>query len=531
MILDELNEKNAFLAAIIESSEDAIISKDLNSVITSWNKAAERMFEYSEVEIVGKSVYMLIPEDRKHEEVMIINNLKQGNQIEHYETIRRTKSGREIHISLTVSPIKNSKGVVVGASKVARDITQQKRDQEIIRQYTQRLELINAIGKTISAQLDVNKILQEVTDATTQLSGAKFGAFFYNKADKNGESYMLYALSGAPREAFEKFGMPRNTEIFRTTFEGKGNVRSEDITKDSRYGKSAPHFGMPEGHLPVVSYLAVPVSSHTGVVIGGLFFGHPQPAMFREEHEHLVAAIATQAAIALDNAKLYEEVHALNTKKDEFIAFASHELKTPLTTISGYMQLAKLKPQVPGEIVEKVIKQVTRLNSIITDLLDLSRIQAGKLDLHFTKISLQNLVKESIDSVTPGNHEILVELPDEQIVINVDVQKIMQVLVNIISNAIKYSTPPAKINVSGIRLGDQVKISIQDQGIGMSGHHLDKIFSQFYRIAKSSNTPGMGLGLFISKEIIEMHFGKIWADSEEGKGSVFHVQLPIERSR
>lgn len=529
MNLDDLNEKNAFLAAIIESSEDAIIGKDLTSTITSWNKAAERMFGYSDTEMIGKSIYILIPDDRKHEEEMIISNLKQGNRIEHYETIRQTKSGRLINISITVSPIRNVHGVVVGASKIARDITRQKHDEEVIRQYARRLELINSIGKTISAQLDVKSILQSVTDATTQLSGAAFGAFFYNQTDQKGESYMLYALSGAPREAFDKFGMPRNTEVFNTTFEGRGIVRSDNIVSDPRYGKKAPHFGMPKGHLPVVSYLAVPVTSHSGIVIGGLFFGHPDPGMFTEEHEHIVSAIATQAAIALDNAKLYEEVHALNTKKDEFIAFASHELKTPLTTISGYMQLAKMKPVLPEDLVDKVMKQVNRLGTIITDLLDLSKIQAGKFDLHFTRTTLNTLVRESVEIVDPTMKEITIELPKDDVAVNIDSLKITQVLVNLLSNAIKYSEPPAKVSIVGIRLGDQVKISVYDKGIGIPRSQLDKIFSQFYRVAKSSNAPGMGLGLFISKEIVEMHLGKIWAESEEGKGSVFHVQLPMER--
>src|SRR5688572_13585154 len=122
MLLNDLEQRNAFLAAIIESSDDAIISKDLSGRITSWNKAAERMFGYTETETIGQSIYLLIPEDRKSEEEMIISHLKRGQRIDHYETIRRTKSGEEIHVSLTVSPIKNSQGIVVGASKIARNI-------------------------------------------------------------------------------------------------------------------------------------------------------------------------------------------------------------------------------------------------------------------------------------------------------------------------------------------------------------------------------------------------------------------------
>jgi PAS domain S-box-containing protein len=521
-------ERQAILAAIINSSDDAIISKDLNSVVTSWNKSAERIFGYTANEMIGRHISILIPADRQHEEEMIIENLKAGNRIEHFETVRITKSGQKLDISLTVSPIKNVAGLVIGASKIARDITRQKKDEEVIRQYTQRLELINSAARAISSQLDINEILQKVTDISTQLAGAAFGAFFYNKTDRNGESYMLYALSGAPREAFEKFGMPRNTEVFKTTFDGKGIIRSGDITKDPRYGKNLPHHGMPEGHLPVTSYMAIPVKSQSGVVIGGLFLGHPKQNVFTEDHEHLVVSVAGQAAVALDNAKLYQEIRSLNSKKDEFIGFASHELKTPLTTLSGYIQLARQMPEPPPAFLEKMDKQVKRLNIIINDLLDISKIQAGKLDIHFTKTSLYSLIRESIEALATANRMIETELPAEDIEIIVDSQKMSQVLVNLLSNAIKYSDPATEISVTAIRIGDEIKISTLDHGMGIPSNNLQQVFTQFYRVARSSHKQGTGLGLYIAKEIIDAHSGRIWVESEEGKGSVFHVRFPIE---
>lgn len=530
-VTEDSEQKKAMLAAIIDSSEDAIISKDLNSRITSWNKAAEKMFGYKEEEVIGKHIDILIPDDRKDEEKMIISNLQAGRRVEHFQTIRVTKTGQKIPISLTISPIKNSAGIIIGASKIARDITRQKQDEAVIKEYARRLEIINSVGRTISAQLEVSTILQQVTDATTQLSGAAFGAFFYNKTDSKGEAFMLFAISGAPAEAFSKFGMPRNTAIFKTTFDGKGILRSDDITKDPRYGKNYPHHGMPKGHLPVVSYLAVPVKSSAGIVIGGLFFGHPEPAMFNQEHEDIVAAIASQAATALDNAKLYDEIHALNNKKDEFIGFASHELKTPITTLSGYLQLAEMAPSSVTDLVPKMRKQVSRLTAIISDLLDISKIQTGSLGLNFTDTKLNDWIRESVEAVNAENHVIECEVPSKDVIVTIDHQKMTQVLVNILSNAIKYSAENTRILVTAMLLGDQVKMSIQDHGMGMAAEHLDKIFNQFYRIEKSERTEGMGIGLYISKEIVDGHSGKIWAESEEGKGSVFHVVFPIDRRR
>lgn len=518
-------ERLAMFAAIIDSSEDAIISKDLQSRVTSWNKSAERMFGYTEPEMLGELIRVLIPKDRQQEEDDIIARLKRGERVEHYETVRRRKDGREIQVSLTISPVKDEHGNITGASKIARDITRQKQTEE-------RLQIIHQVGKAISANLDTNAILQQVTDSTTRLSGAAFGAFFYNKIDSAGEAYMLYALSGAPREAFDKLGMPRNTAIFKPTFDGKGIKRSEDITADPEYGKSAPHHGMPHGHLPVVSYLAIPVISQNGAVLGGLFFGHPRKAMFTTEHEELVAAIAGQAAIALDNAKLYTEINALNNKKDQFIGFASHELKTPLTTIKGYLQLTASGAISPEETLKKVDKQVERLEGIVADLLDISKIQAGKMDLEFERISLFQLVKESTDSVNSSKHNVTIVHPPDDITVTADRRKLLQVLVNLLSNAAKYSDAGREINITTRVFGDQAVITVTDQGIGIAKEHLNNIFNQYFRVSEGQGkAEGMGLGLYISKEIMEAHGGKIWAESEVLKGSSFHLEIPLDKRR
>jgi PAS domain S-box-containing protein len=168
------------------------------------------------------------------------------------------------------------------------------------------LEVLNRVGPAIAGELDLGRAVQAITDAATDVSGASFGAFFYNVLDEQGERYTLYTLSGVPREAFSRFPMPRNTAVFGPTFEGIGVVRSDDITRDPRYGRNAPNHGMPRGHLPVRSYLAVPVVSRGGEVLGGLFLGHPEPAIFTEEAERLAVGIAAQAAIAIDNAQLYQ---------------------------------------------------------------------------------------------------------------------------------------------------------------------------------------------------------------------------------
>ncbi len=180
-----------------------------------------------------------------------------------------------------------------------------RQSQRAIQDEAALLEQLNRVGNAVAAEVELERAVQVVTDAATRLSGAAFGAFFYNVINERGESYTLYTLSGAPREAFAKFPQPRNTQVFGPTFRGEAVVRSADITKDPRYGKNPPYYGNPPGHLPVKSYLAVPVVSHTGEVLGGLFFGHPERDVFGENAERLVTGIATQAAIAIDKARLF----------------------------------------------------------------------------------------------------------------------------------------------------------------------------------------------------------------------------------
>ena len=172
--------------------------------------------------------------------------------------------------------------------------------------HARALATLNRINVQLAGKLDLQEILQAATDAATELTGAQFGAFFYNRVDERGEAYTLYTLSGAPREAFERFPMPRNTGVFGPTFRGEGVVRSDDITQDPRFGHNAPYHGMPEGHLPVRSYLAVPVVSRSGEVHGGLFLGHEDVGVFTEQAEALAVGVAAQAAVGIDNARLYE---------------------------------------------------------------------------------------------------------------------------------------------------------------------------------------------------------------------------------
>jgi len=526
---EEDEKRHAFLSSLVASSDDAIISKNLDSIITSWNKGAERIFGYTEEEVVGRSIILLIPQSRLSEENYILSAIKNGNKVNHFQTIRVHKSGREIPISLTVSPVIDSDGRIIGASKIARDITEQIRTQQSLTQYAQDLETINELTRSISEKMNVQEILQQVTDATTKLTGAAFGAFFYNTTNEEGEAYMLFTLSGAPREAFENLGMPRKTNIFAPTFNGTAIVRSDDITQDERFGRNHPNNGMPEGHLPVVSYLAVPVVLSNGHVIGGLFYGHPEPAKFTANHEIIVSGIAAQAAIVLDNSRLFEEVKALNVKKDEFIALASHELKTPLTTLNGYLQIMDRNMTDPlnRKFIDRAISQVARLNRLITELLDVSMIEAGKLTFEMEEFDLFQLLQEVIEGFSVNNVSYTISLSGDTgaIPVRADKHRIEQVINNLLGNAIKYSPDSFNIEVMCVLSEGSVKVLFKDYGIGLTAEQQSLVFSRFYRAEGSIKTTGLGLGLYLAREIINRHGGTVGVTSNFGEGSEFYFTL------
>jgi PAS domain S-box-containing protein len=225
------------LAKVIESSDDAIVSKSLDGTIVSWNRAAERMFGYPAEEAIGRSIRMIIPADRQAEEDAVLATIRAGRSVSHYETVRQRKDGSQITISLTVSPIYDDAGVVIGASKIARDVTESVRLREIAREHTEITQRLAQIGAAVASSLDRDAIVQKVTDTAREMTHAAFGAFFYNvREPEAGDAYMLYTLSGAAKEAFARFPHPRATPLFAATFHGERTIRLDDVTQDPRFG-------------------------------------------------------------------------------------------------------------------------------------------------------------------------------------------------------------------------------------------------------------------------------------------------------
>jgi len=269
-----------------------------------WGDAREHLYkdERTFLEVIH-------PHDRERIGTSLQRQRAGERTEEEYRIVRRDGTMR--WISDRAFPVRDGRGRVLRIVGIGEDITRRKEAEKSLREQTEAVETVNRVGQMLAGELDLHKLVQAVTDAATELTGARFGSFFYNVLDERGASYMLYTLSGVPREAFAHFPMPRATDIFAPTFRGEGTLRIDDVKLDSRYGNNSPYYGMPEGHLPVTSYLAVPVVSRSGQVVGGLFFGHEQAGVFTERTAHIVEGLAAQAAVAIDNARLFE------TAKDE----------------------------------------------------------------------------------------------------------------------------------------------------------------------------------------------------------------------
>ncbi|GEP44481.1 hypothetical protein BGE01nite_37720 [Brevifollis gellanilyticus] len=423
------------------------------------------------------------------------------------------------------------------------------------------LEILNQTCVTLSAELDLEKLLQAITDAGREVSGAAFGAFFYNALDERGESYMLYTLSGVDRSAFEGFPMPRNTAVFSPTFGGGGIVRVADITQDPRYGKSAPHHGMPPGHLPVRSYLAASVVSRSGEVIGGLFFGHPEPGIFTADAEEILAGIAAQAAVAIDKARLYQqaqteittrkaseaamrvakgEAEIANAAKDHFLAMMSHELRTPLNPalmLAGMLAKDPATPEDMREDLEMIRRSLNLEARLIDDLLDVAKVIQGKLQLEFASHDLNRIVRQAWSlisaEIAPSGVKVDFHLHPRELRVRCDAVRIQQVVWNLLRNAVFHSPPRGTVWVKTEPVAGRVRLIVEDAGSGIPIAELEAIFEPFHQTTTSRRhgqmkAPGLGIGLAICRGVVNAHGGRIWAESEGAEqGASFIIELPV----
>jgi len=539
-------------------------------------------------DVVGKAAVEALPEIEEQGFVALLNNVYRSGEPYIGNGVRvdlRFGPADEVerrYLDFIYQPIVAADGSISGIFLQGHDVTEQRQSERAIRREARKLELLNRSGAAIAAELDVDKIVQIVTDACTELVGAEFGAFFYNVIGDQGGSYTLYALSGAPRGAFARFPMPRATGVFGPTFRGEGVVRSDDILQDPRYGRNAPHYGMPEGHLPVRSYLAVPVVSRSSEVIGGLFFGHAQPGVFLPEHEEILIGIAGQAATAIDNARLFQAreqevversraeaaLQTLNTSLEQRVidevnerikaeeklrqiqkmeavgqltGGIAHDFNNMLAVILGGLNLLRRKLE-KGEsdverFVEGAIDAAQRAAGLTQRLLAFSRQQPlapEPLNPNRLVSSLSELLARTLGEPI----KIQTVLAAGLWRIEVDPLQLENAILNLSVNArdampnggrLTIETSNAYIDDAFARdfavpAGQYVLIAVSDSGTGMKPDVIAKAFDPFF----TTKTVGKGTGLGLSQVygFVRQSGGHVKIYSEPGIGTTLKIYLP-----
>ena len=529
-------ETNRRLAAIIESSGDAIISKDLDELVTSWNKEAERLFGYSADEIIGKPITVLVPPDRHNEELGIIERLRQGERVLRYETVYFRKDGTALNVSLAVWPIKDETGNVIGASKIARDITERIRTER--RRTTQY-----AVTNLLAASWTLAEVATELLEAMALSGDWAFAAIWtYDEAAGGLRCRNVW------HEASERVKKFSDLSLVITLPEGQGlpgrvwNSKKPtwvyDVTRDPNFPR-APY--------------AAAADLHGGFAFPLFFQGEIDGIMELFSHNvvepdedllQMVEALGSQIGLFIARGRIVQELQrhkenagAASTAKDRFLGLLTDKLRAPLTPVLTWAgkiaEQSDLRPDVQQGL--KMVRGNVELEMrLIEDMLDLSRIARGKLTLQLRKADAHELLQSALEIVRSDIEQRhltpFVALEASRHALVADEPRLQQVFWSVLHNACKFTPENGTVSVRSYNPSPRrITIEISDNGIGIEPDFVEKVFYAFEQA--DSQSEGLGLGLAISKAIVEMHSGTIRAHSEGlEKGATFVIELPIRES-
>jgi PAS domain S-box-containing protein len=528
-------EAQARLAAIVESSEDAIVSKTLDATITSWNKGAERLFGYTAQEAIGHPITLIIPPERLGEEPAILERLRRGERVEHFETVRVAKDGRRLDISLTISPVRDGGGRIVGASKVARDITARKRAEAAVREQSRMLQEVAAAGLTIHSAGSLDSVLRVIAEEARRVLGAHRAV----SSLTSGEECVQVTSAVATSEAFQRWrehGIPpaveaacgvvcRNNKPMRLT---RAELEAHPAWRDAG--------GARDDYPPLRGWLAAPLVSRGGKNLGLIRLSDKDGGDFSESDESILVQLASIASVAIENARLNGELREQDRRKDEFLALLAHELRNPLAPLRNGLQVIRLAENDPKALAQTrgmMERQLGHMVRLIDDLLDVSRVSRNKMELRRSRLLLADVVSSAVETARPAiaeaGHELTVSLPREPVYLDADLTRLAQVFGNLLSNSAKYTPRGGHIWLSAEGRGEEVVVSVRDDGIGIPPESLVSIFDMFSQVDRSieRSTGGLGIGLALVKGLVEMHGGTVTAESPGvGRGSIFTVRLP-----
>ena len=525
-----VSEPQAWLAAIVESSDDAIVGKTLDSVIHSWNAAATRLFGYEAREIIGQSVLRLFPPELYHEETEIVGRISRGERIEHYETTRVRKDGSRVVVSLSVSPIRDASGAIVGAAKIARDITERRRVEARLREQADLLDL---------AQDAI--VVCDVDDRITYWNAAAERTYGWPLAEVEGRP--VHELLGT-RFAEDREEIQRNLrergewtgDLVQTRRDGR------DVVMSSRW---AARFDG-EGRLVSVLEANRDVTDARRLQRAERELTEQLQEQAVELEAQVEEAQSLTEELEASNAQLEEttrqaqqaRMHAedANRSKSDFLAVMSHELRTPLNAITGYVDLMELGLRGPltedqGKDLARIRRSARTLQQLIEDVLSFAKLESGRIEYHITDVPVSEMLEDFTLLIAPQAQvkdlEFATVCTDRTVTVRADREKVERIVLNLLSNAVKF-TERGRVELRCEPGDSHVLVIVSDTGRGIPPDQLENIFEPFVQVERALNrtSDGTGLGLSIARDLAEGMGGTLVAESTPGVGSSFTLSLP-----
>ena len=525
----EVEEELIRLAAIVESSDDAIFGKSLDGIITSWNSGAQRIYGYLPEEVIDGPVSLLVPPSHPDEVPNILATIRRGEHVDNFETVRQTKNGSLINVALTISPVKNAAGDIIAASTIARDITQRVEAETAEHRRSEEMATLFSVANILAQTSDFEDNLTELVASLAQITTADHVSLWV--PDEKEQGLTLLASVGSAVQDLTPPVLSYTESVSGPAFQKGEPV----IVNDYPSHPLASALAVDRG---VRSLISLPLSAR-GDTIGVVVIFSREAGFFTDERVRFLTTVVSGLGTLLQNARLSQaiEKHAVelarsNAELEQFAYVASHDLQEPLRSIAGFTGL--LERRYRGKLgedadrfVTRIVVAVGRMQQLINDLLTYSRVGRGLQEL--TPTDSEALVREEISNLQAAitESEAVVSL-DQLPTVTADGPLLGQVVRNLIGNAIKYKGKEApRVHIAAKQQDNEWVFSVRDNGIGIEPQYNQRIFNIFQRLHTREEYAGTGIGLSICKKAVDYLGGRIWVESELGKGSTFYFTVPL----
>ncbi len=532
-----LQEGMARLAAIVSSSDDAIVSRDLEGRVTSWNEAATRLFGVTERDALGRTMDVLVPETRRAEEAQILRSLRAGERVTQLETERLTVAGVPLPLSITLSPVRDASGGLIGSAMIVRDISDRVRADAALRVRLRQLDALSHAGQAlILGKNDPVPLPQELFERVGEAVGSELQLNYAIHDDPN--VLVLQSALGLAPELFQRLRTVRLDEsLCGVAAEQRHNLVLNHLqTSELPQAQALQQAG-------ARCYAAFPLIAR-GQVYGVATFASTSRDHFREGDLQVMQTVCDQASAMHERTQLLDELHVreqslkrADRAKDEFIATLAHELRNPLAPIRNAVGIMRHDANITHQLAwcrDIIDRQVVQMTHLLEGLLDVSRVTRNKIELRRDRIDLLSAIEQAVEATRPlmeaQRQRLQIELPSEPCVLYGDLTRLTQIFANLLNNAAKYTDAGGQITLTMTCRDERARVSVRDSGIGIEAQQLPFLFDIFSQLTPALERArgGLGIGLALTRGLVELHGGSIEAFSAGiGQGSEFVVLLPI----